>query len=280
MSHSAPQPVVVAFDGVGSHAALAFAAREADIIGTPLQLVHVMDPETDVAALHRGPVETAAAAVAELTCGRVKVETLLREGEVPATLTEVSRTASLLVVEHRRVSRLRRHRTPSIAGQVAGRVHSRVVSVPEDWAPGPKGGGCIMLGLDAIDQEADILMTRAFARASRERARLRLVHAWSMATPYDDSLVDPRVEGEWIANYQRMLGQRLKALRLEHRGVDVEMVVVHRAPSQTLIELSTEADLLLLGRGRSVHPLVNGLGSVPRAVLEDARCPVEVVSTS
>jgi nucleotide-binding universal stress UspA family protein len=34
----------------------------------------------------------------------------------------------------------------------------------------------------------------------------------------------------------------------------------------------------VLGRGRLEHPLVSHLGSVARAVIRDAACPVEVVN--
>lgn len=278
MTDHAPPAVVVGVDDVRDcRAALSYAAAEADLIGSALTLVHVSDDETDgdEPPADFGPAESYVRAATE---GRVRVEESVRQGPVAPALVELSRTASLLVVEHRRLNRLWRQRQPSVAGQLAGRVRSRIVSVPEDWSTAPGKRRCIVVGLDAIDAEADELLECAFARAARDRARLLLVHAWSMSSEYDDSLVDANVEREWNATYQRRLRQRLGALHLDGSQLDVEILVIHQGPSAALVELSKEADLLLLGRGRSVHPLVHGLGSVPRAVLEDSKCPVEVVS--
>lgn len=282
MIDHAPPPVLVGVDDLGdSHAALSYAAAEADISGSALMLVHVTE---GAVAIDPGGENVnlldAERYVREATEGRVKVETAVRQGPVAPTLAELSRTASLVVVEHRRMSRLGRHRLPSVAGQLAGRVRSRIVSVPEDWAVPAARRGRIVVGLDALDSEADELLQRAVARASRDGARLLLVHAWSMSSAYDNALVEANVEEEWRATYQRRLNQRLDAAHLGRPEVDVEILVIHQTPAKALVEISDEADLLLLGRGRSVHPLVNGLGSVPRAVLEDSRCPVEVVSST
>lgn len=285
MTDHGPPHVVVGVDDLSDcHAALSYAAAEADISGSTLTLVHVVnsdvgnevDADVDGRDADFGPAERY---VSDMTAGRVKVETSVREGPVAAALLELSRTASLVVVEHRRLYRLGRRRLPSVAGQLAGRVRSRLVSVPEDWPVPSVRRGCTVVGLDAIDAEADAVLHCAFARAASDGARLLLVHAWSMSSAYDDALVEEKDEEEWRATYKRRLIDRLEALHLGPQ-VDVEIRVVHGAPSKALIELSDNADLLLLGRGRAVHPLVHGLGSVPRAVLEDGRCPVEVVSST
>ena len=55
--------------------------------------------------------------------------------------------------------------------------------------------------------------------------------------------------------------------------------MVHEEAGRALLERSATSRLLLVGQGRLVHPLVDRLGSVPRAVLLEADCPVEVVTT-
>jgi nucleotide-binding universal stress UspA family protein len=154
-----------------------------------------------------------------------------------------------------------------------------MVSVPEDWVGRPGGRRRIVAGVDAVDDDTDELLKCAFARAAGNEARLSLLHAWSMSSGYDDALVDAKLEEEWSTTYRNRLRARLDALHLTAADVDVELVVVHQAASKALVEHSSGADLLMVGRGRSVHPLLHGLGSVPRKVLEDSRCPVEVVSS-
>jgi nucleotide-binding universal stress UspA family protein len=277
-----PAPVVVGVDDLRDcRAALSFAAVEADLSGSTLRLVHVSDDEA-ASDGRRRPVafESAETYVREATEGRVKLETAVRPGPVASTLVELSRTASLLVVEHRRLTRVRRQRLTSVACQLAGQARSRVVSVPEDWPASPsESRDRIVVGLDAVVAEADQLLHRAFERALRDGVRLVLVHAWTMASSYDDALVEANVEEEWSATYRRRVRQRLDALGLGDPQVEMEISVIHQEASRALVELSDGADLLLLGRGRTVRPLVHGLGSVPRAVLEDSRCPVEVVAS-
>ena len=270
-------PIVVGVDDVGNcHAALSYATTEAVASECPLTLVHVLDAGYDDG---QAPDFTPAEEyVKQASDGQVSVQTSVRQGPVAKALVEMSRTAALVVVEHRRLSRLRRHSSPSVAGRLAGRVRSRVVSVPEDWKIGRGSRRRIVVGVDAIDQDVDELLERAFARAARDDAGLLLIHAWSMASAYDDALVENKVEEEWSATYRRRLSARLDALQLGVGDSRVEISVVHRPAAKALIELSDRADLLMLGRGRTVHPLLHGLGSVPRAVLEDSRCPVEVVA--
>jgi nucleotide-binding universal stress UspA family protein len=61
-------------------------------------------------------------------------------------------------------------------------------------------------------------------------------------------------------------------------GVEVQSTVVQeRYPGEVLVELSSDADLLVVGRGAGwLHGLV--LGSVTHAVVLYATCPVVVVS--
>jgi nucleotide-binding universal stress UspA family protein len=192
------------------------------------------------------------------------------------TLAEASRDAAVLVVEHRRVSRIQRYSAPSTAIAVADQVHCPLVAVPEDWQASCTAGGWVTVGIDAPDDESRALAERAFHLAQRGKARLRLVHAWSMSSRYDDAMVDAAVAEEWSRAYRSRMQRMLSDLQATHPCVEVTVEVVHGDPAKVLVDRSRSSDLLLLGRGRSVHPLVNGLGSVARAVLEDSHCPVEV----
>jgi nucleotide-binding universal stress UspA family protein len=279
MTTHSGRPVVVGVDYVRDcRAALAFAVREAAVTGAQVRAVHVLEPSGMGA-----PAEQEAALagmIARLRGGgrgpHVDVVPEARQGPVLQALVGVTREAGMLVVEHRRVSRLQRHRAPSTAISVAGRVHCPLVSVPEDWRPSCSAGGCVTVGIDAPDEESRALVERGFQLAQRAKARLRLLHAWSMSSRYDDAVIDTAVVEEWSRGYQGRLERMLSDLQATHPCVEVTVEVVHGDPAKVLLDRSRTSDLLLLGRGRSVRPLMDGLGSVSRAVLEDSHCPVEV----
>jgi nucleotide-binding universal stress UspA family protein len=206
------------------------------------------------------------------------VTAALAAGPVDQTFVDRSRDAALVVVEHRRRSRLARYRRPSTAAMLAGRVHCPLVAVPEDWHARPRSTGVITIGIDAVDHETETLLGRGFSLAAREGARLRLGHAWTMSSPYDDAVVDAVIEKDWSEAYQTRLERLLAPYRQAQPAVEVSVEVVHRRPADALVTWSQASDMVLLGRGRLVHPLVDGLGSVPRAVLEDGCCPIAVAA--
>lgn len=275
MTARPPPRVLVAVDQPDDcEAGLRYAVAEAERTGAALELVHVDDPDgrlvDDVAPAH---------ALAErLADGRVDVMTSRHPGPVGPVLIELSRAADLLVLQHHRISRLRRLAHGSTAVTVAGRVHCRMVSVPDAWCGGDDAPTDVTVGVDAVDADAGPVLDQAFEHAARAGGRLRVVHAWSMSSPYDDALVDERTAAEWTASYRTRLEADLRERRALSPGVEVEVDVVHEEAGKALLERTAASRLLLVGQGRLVHPLVDRLGSVPRAVLLDADCPVEVVT--
>ena len=67
-----------------------------------------------------------------------------------------------------------------------------------------------------------------------------------------------------------------REIKARHPEVDVHIELMHMRPADALVERSGRSDLLVLGRSWA-KPTVSHLGSVTRAVLREARCPVEVV---
>jgi len=276
------RPVVVGVDDVlDCRAALSFAVRAAAVTGARVRAVHVLEGPGG-AALAAEREGALAGTISRLRGGRpgphVDVVPEARPGPVLRTLVAATREAGMLVVEQRRISRLQRHRAPSTAIAVAGQGLCPLVSVPEDWRPSCTAGGCVTVGIDAPDEESRALVERGFELAEQLKARLRLVHAWSMSSRYDDAIIDTAVAEEWSQAYRSRLDLMLSDLEATHPCVEVTVEAVHGDPAKVLLDRSRTSDLMLLGRGRSVHPLVNGLGSVPRAVLEDSHCPVEVAT--
>lgn len=242
-----------------------------------MRLVHVVErprlPTTELL------LAEAASWVHGLTHGTLAVETTIREGRVVPVLTELSRDADLVVLQRRQLSRLQRQVTGSMTARVAGQSHAPTVTVPEGWQPRPGGDPRVVVGVDAPDvEQSRTLLGHAFSRAADLGAALSVVHAWQLSSGYDDAIVDQRAVADWQARYLSALNHRLAPLRSTHLSVRATVDIRHMHPADALVEAAERADLVVLARGRLEHPLVGRLGSVARAVIRDAGCPVEVLN--
>jgi nucleotide-binding universal stress UspA family protein len=135
--------VVVGIALDGSDAALTFAADEACRTHSPLHVVHVLQISgaEAYAGVPQGAYEAADATVAQ---GLARARELV-DGQVPVTaervddswlvadLVDRASRGSMLVMQHRRQSPLRRLVTGSVVAGVASRCAVPVVSVPEGW---------------------------------------------------------------------------------------------------------------------------------------------------
>jgi nucleotide-binding universal stress UspA family protein len=116
-------------------------------------------------------------------------------------------------------------------------------------------------------------------------ATLRAVHAWE--APLSVSAPEPIIGGfpiipelepgevreSYEAAGERLLDEGLAGVE----GVEIERMVVDGPPAATLVDISRDADMLVVGshhRGR-VADLV--LGSVSKACVQHASCPVVVI---
>ncbi len=102
------------------------------------------------------------------------------------------------------------------------------------------------------------------------------MHAWELPGVYDD-LITSRVDAdEWRSRATDALEACLTDLREAYPEVPVDIQVVHGQAARTLRTASESADLLLVARRRGLLHF-NYLGGTVRALLREARCPVEVV---
>jgi nucleotide-binding universal stress UspA family protein len=280
MTRSQSGPLLVAIGDAEPHeSALRFATTEALRAGCSLRLVHVVE-KPKLPTTERLLAE-AASWVGGVTHGKLPVEAVVREGRVVPVLTELSRDADLVVLQRRQLSRLQRQVTGSMSARVAGQSYAPTVTVPEGWQPRPGGDPRVVVGVDAADvEQSRTLLTRAFARAADRGACLSVVHAWQLSSGYDEAIVDQRAVAEWQDRYLSALNVLLSPLRATHPTVPVTVDIRHMHPADALVEAAERADLVVLARGRLEHPLVGRLGSVARAVIRDAGCPVEVLSDS
>lgn len=308
MSTSTRSQLLVVVGTDGSPAALhgvRWAAREARRLGTGLLVAHAtpgylptgpvvpMIPdgslrEYGAELLQRG------SAVAREEVPDLDVDVVLVEGGRVAGLVEVAREAALLVLgtEHRSLAE--RVWTGTTVTGVAARSRCPVVVVRADGADGPDGPdspdtpeahgaggvehGRIVVGWKAAAHARELLAA-GFALARSRSAELVVVHAWKLAPYYDDVVSDRAGRAEWRARETELIEEVLGDFRERYPDVRIRVDVVHEQPAAALVAASASADRLLLVRpahGGALHHL----GPVARAVLREARCPVEVLAPS
>lgn len=280
-----PHPVVVAVSDDQTGAALAWAAAEAARARCGLHLVHVVHlvpqgPEmvlvdaTDAERIGRQTLTGALEQLHDLVADDVLVTSDLRLGAVVPSLAEAAADASMIVLEHRDLSRIRRVVTRSVCSGVAAHARVPVVSVPSSWRPGERRGGpTVTVGVDVPERSAEVLGAAADAARSLG-AGLHVVHTWSYPAAYDDALLSPTGSGTWEARARAEVRAALDGLGPRLRGVPVTIDARHAPAADALVEASRSADLLVVGRHDPLVPLGSHLGPVARAVLREAACPV------
>lgn len=138
--------------------------------------------------------------------------------------------------------------------------------------------GSIVVGVDDSESSSQAL-DWAITQAVAERRPLTLVHASGAVTPayLDQAVLDPKLAKRLIEEEGEQVLARAHA-RVEARAPELEVHEMFRVddPRHTLIELSRDAAMLVLGsRGRG-HLRSLLLGSVSVAVIRHAHCPVVV----
>ena len=279
-----PEPtIVVGVDGSpGSIRAIRYAAAEAARTGSRIRLVHAVPDHLPVTPmlpllpqdlLDIGSTvlaEARTAAVARAGAERVEAD-LVRGGAVPA-LVAASEGAHLVVLGHERRSLVDRLVTGVTVTGVAARAHCPVLVVP-DGADG-RLRNVVVVGVERPTRCREILR-HAYDAADRRHAFLRVVHSWEVPSPYQD-LVEGRTARErWAEQVRSEITPVMDECRRDWPDVAADLEVVHGQAAGTLLRMSREADLLVLERPH--HRMPPHLGSISRALLQKAGCPVEVV---
>jgi len=277
--------VVVGVGPQGSDAALRFAAEEACLALAPLHLVHVvhLTPAEGYAGVVEAAFEAADACLEatvaqarQLVAGQVPVTAeRLDEGWLVADLAARSSHARMLVLEHRRQSRVRRLVTGSTVAGVAARCSAPVVSVPEDWHPSTPVPEVVTVGVQQAD-DIDALVRPAIAEARLRGAEVVVLHAWYLEGGYDSVVADADFRADRLRSVTETFTPTLDALRAEHPDVPLRLLVRHTLPLGALIEGGATSRLLVVGRRHHRLPTGSHLGPVTRGVLQYAEGPVLV----
>jgi nucleotide-binding universal stress UspA family protein len=280
------QSVVVGVTGPGENlAALRFAAEQARRLGADVVIahaVHELRPPPAANPLISYEVawdevgnRVVSDALHELQAldDDLEASTVARHGDPVHVLSELSSRASLVVLQHRDLSPVHRIFTGSTVAGVAAHAHCPVTSVPARWTASASPGA-VTVGVHEDGLPAAVLALAA-AEAAARGCTLRVMHAWKLDPVYDD-IISARLE-EWQSRLEATLASALEDVRHEHPDVPVEVEVRHDWPADALAELSEASDLVVVGR--HTHHLADPrrLGSIARAVLRTATCPVTVV---
>ena len=271
--------------GVGPEefeSALAFAAAEAVRAGCGLHLVHAVDltpipadhvliPAADVEAWGAARLAEAVKVADDLVGDAVPVTHELVRGTPVGALVEVGRTARMVVLEHRHLSRLSRIVNRTVAGGVAAHLRVPVVAVPSGWRPDGEPR-VVVAGVD-VPERADEVLRAALAEAHGRGAQLRLVHSWSIPAPYESSFTAEEVRG-WSDSARAEVCAALDRVGDLSAATDADVRVDQGRASEVLVECSAGAELLVIGRHDPLVPIGSHIGPVARAVLREATCPV------
>lgn len=295
--------ITVGLDGsLESRAAAEWAAREAELRGMPLRLVHVWEPvpEPIVEAAHLAPEkqrrwsERIPRDVAErLRSRHPGVEVIVEPipGGPMDVLPEVAKDTELLVLGSRGLSGLGGFLVGSVGMYVIARTETPVVLVRAgEWAadeyrkesPGTSPGGAayrpVVLGLDT-DNPDDTVIAFAFEEAARRGAALEVVHAWTLPVYYAYALPgDPALGVERGGQAAADLSKVLRPWRAKYPDVEVIEASSSGSPANCVIDAARKASLVVVGRRIRRGPFGAHLGPVTHAVLHHATAPVAVVA--
>jgi nucleotide-binding universal stress UspA family protein len=216
-------------------------------------------------------------AVVELRerCGtEIPISAKAVEGRTKRVLIHTAETASLVVLGRKYLQGLSRALLGATSLAVAARSVCPVVIVPSSWTP--RQTSRIVVGVDGSTDSLEA-MRFAFQQASMSGGRIVALHAWP-AVEYDVyvSRLGDAIE-DWEEKAELSLAEALAGWAEEFPEVPVSRVIDRRNPVESLVELSREADLVVVGTHGHGRPARMAVGSVTRHVMTDAACPVVVV---
>jgi nucleotide-binding universal stress UspA family protein len=288
--HASPtskaRPVVVGVGPEEVSSALAVAVEEATRAGCGLHLVHAVQvtppgPENvlltsvDVEKWGRETLDLAVEQAEDLTGDSVPVtHELVRGAPVPVQV-EAGRSARMVVLEHRHLSRLSRIVNRTVAGGVAARLRIPVVAVPSGWTR-PTGERVVVAGVDVPERSSEVLAA-AVAEARARGAGLRIVHSWALPA-HEGYLLDSGDQRRWNEQSTAEVRAALDALGDESVALDAEVQVHPGRAIEAILEATEGAELLVIGRHDPLVPVGSHIGPVARAVLREATCPVLLAS--
>jgi nucleotide-binding universal stress UspA family protein len=195
-----------------------------------------------------------------------------------AELVEESQTAEMVVVGNLGFGGFTGLLVGSTALHLANHAHCPVIVVPATTAADSARHG-VVVGIDEREN-ADAVLEFAFNEANLLGEPLTAVHAWHGPTMLSPTPLAPLVyDADLVAGQQRVrVEEALSPWRDKFPDVEVRTAVELDHPAKALVEASSDARLLVVGRRDRGELQSLVLGSVSHAVLHHASAPVAVVN--
>src|ERR1700742_4808505 len=109
----------------------------------------------------------------------------------------------------------------------------------------------VIVGVDG-SPHSDRALSWACRRAESCGDTVRAISAWPLGASGEDWTPQPGVKPEGQRYAEQIVGEAVERARRDHPSVKVETVVVQGHPGHVLVNMSADADLLVVGsRGRS-----------------------------
>ncbi|MFI2754509.1 universal stress protein [Cellulomonas sp. P22] len=134
----------------------------------------------------------------------------------------------------------------------------------------------VVVGYDTSEQSVAAVRWAA-QEALRSRSELVVVHVWGFAHQPESAASRTWLREQVLAGVQAVADEGAFLAAEAAPGVVVTAVVGHGSPAQALVDRSTEARMLVLGRHGTGWFQEMVLGSVAVAAVQHATCPVAVV---
>jgi nucleotide-binding universal stress UspA family protein len=264
-----PRLLVGVDDNPATLRAVGWAAREAVVRGAELDLVQVHPPGGAGPGPHP-PTGRASALLdqarraAHAVAANLVVRLTVVEGSFGPALAEAASGAALLVTGSQTPPRTFAPGVGRTVAHLLGHAPCPVVVVPQSWTTRSVDAGEVVVGIDT--SRASIAASR-FAAGVAERWGVELTAVTIGRRAEEDEL-------------HRGLAEAAAGLAEDHPDLRVRELVRSGSVSQELLRTGSSTRLLVLASGgRGVLGTVL-LGSICRAVVAAADCPVAVVPTA
>jgi nucleotide-binding universal stress UspA family protein len=270
---------------------LEFAADEANRRRVDLTLVHgcspipmptTLEPTTPLVEREVQWIERlgmmAETATELLDLGRT-ADILVHRGTGVHALLEASASASLVVLQRRRISQGRRIRTGSTSALVAARSLAPVAILVASKASPPPSAN-VVVGVDVAAPSS--ALSEAFREAELRQTGLLVVHGWrpKRTSLFADGLDEEDEFRRQFSAAHQTLVEYVRPWATRYPQVPLRHKLFTLPPADSLLLAASEGQLLVLGRHQRGRLGTLGLGQIARRCLAEAPCPVLVTNES
>ncbi|WP_229335063.1 universal stress protein [Streptomyces flavotricini] len=285
--------IAVGLDGSAESVAAAhWAAREALLRGVPLHLVHAEEwsspravpvPTADVRRPWSQALLTEAAEALRTAHPQLDVGIRSIDGRPAAVLAHVAANAGMIVLGSRGLGTLMGFVLGSVGMAVIQATVRPVVVVraSEDAVPHPVSRHAsrdLVVGIDT-SKPCDALLTFAFEEAARRACALHVLHSWSPPPLVGyGGAYEPRIHAQLEMSAKAALDDVLGPWRVKYPAVAVTSRASAGHAATELVDRSSEAGLMVVGRRIRQSPIGAHIGPVAHAVLHHAKGPVAVIA--